>query len=84
MIAGVDGCKGKWIAVVDMGNGRTQIWEPCTFLELYDNFEIELIVIDIPIGLPEKGDRCAYKGTRNSLQTGRYCVSGTHKATPEL
>jgi|CZKR01.1.fsa_nt_gi predicted RNase H-like nuclease len=74
MIAGVDGCKEKWIAVVDRGNGLTEVLEPCTFLELFENRGLDLIVIDIPIGLPDKGDRKADKAARKCLGIRHVCV----------
>jgi len=74
MIAGVDGCKDKWIAVVDRGNGRTELLEPCTFPQLFENRSLHLIVIDIPIGLPDKGDRRADKEARGCLGIRHVCV----------
>jgi len=74
MIAGVDGCKDKWIAVVDAGDGRTDIWEPRTFLELYGGCTLTVIVIDIPIGLSEKGPRQADVCAREILGRRGVCV----------
>ncbi len=74
MIAGVDGCKDKWIAVVDRGNGRTEVSESCTFPELFENRSLDLIVIDIPIGLPDKGDRKADNAARKCLGIRHVCV----------
>jgi len=55
LIAGVDGCKDKWIAVTENDSGCTAIQGPCDFEELLSDRCLELIVIDIPIGLPESG-----------------------------
>jgi len=74
MIAGVDGCKDKWIAVVDARDGRTEIWEPRPFLELYGSCALTFIVIDIPIGLSEKGPRQADVDARGLLGRRGVCV----------
>ena len=74
MIAGVDGCKDKWIAVVDLGNNQTDIREPCSFLELYEDRSLDLVVIDIPIGLPDRGDREADLEARRFLGKCGVCV----------
>jgi len=74
MIAGVDGCRKKWIAVVDVGSRRTEIWAPRTFIELYQDPRLNLIVIDIPIGLRDKGDRDADRKAREFLGERRSCV----------
>jgi predicted RNase H-like nuclease len=67
MIAGVDGCKDKWIAVVETGAGRTEIWKPLPFRDLCQDRRLELIVIDIPIGLKEEGPRQADVEARKFL-----------------
>jgi predicted RNase H-like nuclease len=72
MIAGVDGCKDEWIAAVDLGNGNTEIRTPCSFLELYADRDLDLIVIDIPIGLPDKGPRKADKGAKEFLRRATF------------
>jgi len=74
MIAGVDGCKDKWIAVVDLENGQTEIRKPCSFLELYEDRSLDLIVIDIPIGLPGKGCRRADLEAKRFLKHRHVCV----------
>ena len=74
MIAGVDGCKDKWIAVVDLGNGQTEIRNPCTFLELYEDRNLDLVVIDVPIGLPDKGYRRADLEAKHLLKHRHVCV----------
>ena len=74
MIAGVDGCKDKWIAVVEMTDGKTQIRPACTFQELIEDKELDLIVIDVPIGLVEKGPRLADVLAREFLGRRGCCV----------
>ena len=67
-VAGVDGCKGGWVAVKIHSGGRWQIdiypdvatlWKEVT--------EARLILIDIPIGLPDrkfKSRRCDIEARR--------------------
>src|SRR5580658_8961770 len=74
MIAGVDGCKDKWIAVVGMPNGKTQIRPACTFQELTEHEGLDLIVIDVPIGLTEEGPRQADVLAREFLGRRGCCV----------
>jgi predicted RNase H-like nuclease len=74
MIAGVDGCKDKWLAVVDLGHGHTEVREPCSFLELFGDRSLDLVVIDIPIGLPHKGCRQADLQAKQVLKHRHVCV----------
>jgi predicted RNase H-like nuclease len=74
MIAGVDGCKDKWIAVVEMADGRTEIRKPCTFQQLRDDRELDLVVIDVPIGLVDQGARQADALARRFLDRRGCCV----------
>jgi predicted RNase H-like nuclease len=74
MIAGVDGCKHKWIAVVEMPDGKTQIRPACTFEELTEDKGLDLIVIDVPMGLVEKGPRLADVLSRQFLGGRGCCV----------
>jgi predicted RNase H-like nuclease len=74
VIAGVDGCKDKWIAVVELNSGHTEVLEPCTFDKLYEDRSLDLIVIDIPIGLPEKGYRRADLVAKRFLRHRHVCV----------
>jgi predicted RNase H-like nuclease len=57
-----------------MGSGLTEVWEPCTFAELYEQRGLDLIVIDIPIGLPDKGPRQADEDARKFLGKRRSTV----------
>jgi predicted RNase H-like nuclease len=66
-LAGVDGCRGGWIAVIDEGerlNSRVfPDWsQPMTELE-----RATLIGVDIPIGLPGKGSRACDLEARRRL-----------------
>jgi len=72
--AGADGCKDKWIAVVESHSGRTEIWEPQPFGGLCRSPSLELIVIDIPIGLVNSGAREADTAARRFLRQRACCV----------
>jgi predicted RNase H-like nuclease len=74
VIAGVDGYKNRWVAAVDLGNGRTEIRPPCSFADLLSDDAFDLIVVDIPIGLPNKGARQADVGARAILGKRQVCV----------
>jgi predicted RNase H-like nuclease len=74
MIAGVDGCGDRWIAVVDSGDGRTEIRPPVSLPELLECRELELLVMDIPIGLTDSGPREADLLARQFLGKRGCCV----------
>jgi predicted RNase H-like nuclease len=74
MIAGVDGCRDGWIAVVELDGGRTEIRRPVGIQELLEDRELKLIVMDIPIGLTDKGSREADTSARAFLQKRACCV----------
>jgi predicted RNase H-like nuclease len=73
MIAGVDGCKGGWIAAIDGGNDRTEIRLFSTFSEVLTQ-GFSLIVIDIPIGLLPSGIRQCDSLARRRLGPRHSCV----------
>jgi predicted RNase H-like nuclease len=55
-LAGVDGCRGQWLAAVL--DGATVSWRLVpTFRDLYDDPTLTVIAIDVPIGLPDSGKR---------------------------
>jgi predicted RNase H-like nuclease len=74
VIAGVDGYKDKWIAVVARQSGGTEIRGPLAFLDLYRDLSLELIVIDIPIGLANQGYRKADQEARRFLGKRHSCI----------
>jgi predicted RNase H-like nuclease len=74
MIAGVDGCKDKWIAAIDRGDGRTQVVKPRPLSEVIEDPEIHVLVIDIPIGLTEVGPRTTDVQARQFLGKRGVCV----------
>jgi predicted RNase H-like nuclease len=56
-IAGVDGCKGGWLAVIEKDMGDFDVRVFSSFSKIVDDQELQSVVIDIPIGLTEKGPR---------------------------
>jgi len=72
-IAGVDGTKGGWLAAIRSG--------PEIVLSFHRSFEevlqrpgLELILVDVPIGLPDRGSRGADLVARQLLQARRSSV----------
>ena len=65
---GVDGCKGGWFSV-GLGHDSFETKVFCTFRELLDYYgDANLILVDIPIGLPEgKGGRDCDREARQKL-----------------
>ena len=55
-LAGVDGCRGQWLAAVCDG-GETRWRLVPRFRDLYDDDALTVIAIDVPIGLPDSGRR---------------------------
>jgi predicted RNase H-like nuclease len=74
VIAGVDGYEDKWIVVVAQQAGGTEIRGPMSFLVLYRDPSLDLIVIDIPIGLADQGYRKADQEARGFLGKRHVCV----------
>lgn len=70
-IAGVDGCKSGWVAVVD--NGREILGLVATSIdELLSQLpDKSLVTVDIPIGLPDIGWRSCDIQARRRLGSGR-------------
>ena len=55
---GVDGCSLGWFGVGYSGNGAYEMMTFRTFVELLNQYrEAQLILVDIPIGLPEGEER---------------------------
>lgn len=74
MIAGVDGTKAGWIAAIDRGDGRVCIEPFQEFARFATRKDIRLIVIDVPIGLLERGTREADEEARALLKNRACCV----------
>ena|SRR5258708_11883904 len=59
LICGAGGCKGGWIVITkDLDPGRLS-WRSCetTHELVYFEPKAQIIAIDIPIGLPDRGPR---------------------------
>jgi predicted RNase H-like nuclease len=66
-VAGVDGCRGGWIAILWRGFDTTAIPILCpTFAEVVA-LEAAIIAVDMPIGLPELSSRDAERAVRPLL-----------------
>ena len=58
MIVGVDGCSAGWLVVVTMANLEWEIRIFPNIQSVWDTYgAAEMILVDIPIGLSEDGDR---------------------------
>ena len=70
-IAGVDGCRGGWLCVEELnGAVRGHIIESLAAL-LAALPTLEVVAIDIPIGLPEQGKRDCDTAARKALSPTR-------------
>ena len=76
---GVDGCPKGWFGVGLDGHGGFEVAVFPTFCELLDHyFNAELVLVDIPIGLPEgAGGRDCDRETRRRLERRRSSVFPT-------
>ena len=71
-VAGVDGCRAGWVAVRRDPAGRFAA--PFVVASLDDLPETDMVVIDIPIGLPESGRRACDLEARAILGKRRSSV----------
>ena len=72
-LAGVDGCRGQWLAAV--ADGAELSWRLVrSFRELYADSALTVISIDIPIGLPDGGARACDVAARALLGARRMSV----------
>jgi predicted RNase H-like nuclease/catechol 2,3-dioxygenase-like lactoylglutathione lyase family enzyme len=74
---GVDGCRAGWIVVIldNQGGAQAQVFESITRLwTALKSQPPKLILIDIPIGLPENGARGVDKEARQLLGPRRSSV----------
>lgn len=75
-IAGVDGCPGGWLCIVlepDTGTFRVSLFRLATELLAHDPF-IQVMAIDMPIGLASNGRRRCDELARNLLGNRHVCV----------
>ena len=71
-LAGVDGCRGHWLAAV---GDETVSWRLVpTFRDLYDDVALTVIAIDVPIGLPQSGTRACDVAARGLVGPRRRSV----------
>jgi predicted RNase H-like nuclease len=74
-VAGVDACKGGWIAVLLHDSGRAVGIIGATLADLAEQAtEAEVFAVDIPIGLPIAGRRRADLEARKLLGPRRNSV----------
>jgi predicted RNase H-like nuclease len=72
IVAGVDGCPGGWLALVDCKDGQPKAGGFARFADLLNALpKAKVIAVDIPIGLPEVGARACDKHARHELAQPR-------------
>src|SRR5262245_30529842 len=70
-MAGVDGHRRGWVAAIEDEQGRTRLDFVTSFATLVDRTELDLIVVDIPIGLLRDHPRQCDLLARRLLGRGR-------------
>ncbi len=73
LIAGIDGCKGGWVIVSETCDGRVDVDVVPEFRVVLER-HYQLVVVDIPIGLLDKGTRFADQEARRLLKRRSCCV----------
>lgn len=77
-IAGVDGCKGGWVAVARIGGGAPGVFVHATFVALLGHLPGDAVIaVDMPIGLPDRitgGGRGPEQAVRRLLGRRRSSV----------
>jgi predicted RNase H-like nuclease len=75
MLLGVDGCRAGWLAIAAAGEGQDVAWQLHQDAEaLVASTGWQLMAIDIPIGLPERGSRACDQEARSRLGERRSSV----------
>jgi predicted RNase H-like nuclease len=74
VIAGADGCKDGWVVVSEERSGAVCFQKIPHLREIALRKELALIVVDIPMGLLDKGAREADTAARQQLGSRRSCV----------
>ena len=72
-IAGVDGCKGGWIAVYeDTDSGKLECCVEAKFEDLMAHHDLDVVAVDMPIGLCDGGGRACDAAARTALSPLRH------------
>jgi predicted RNase H-like nuclease len=74
MIAGADGCKTGWLLLYEDGAGVTAAIAPTAAHILDQHPTLEVLAIDIPIGIPAAGPRVCDQQARKLLKGRSSCV----------
>jgi predicted RNase H-like nuclease len=74
VIAGVDGCKGGWVLILEHDGGPRQTAKVEDIGEVVGIPGLELAIIDIPIGLLDSEPRAADREARRFLGARGCCV----------
>jgi predicted RNase H-like nuclease len=74
MIAGADGYRKQWLVAMEHAPGRTAIEVVPTIDVLLSRAEIEVLVIDVPIGLLDEGRRACDVAARRMIGPRRNSV----------
>ncbi len=74
-VLGVDGCRGGWVGIAWGADGSVVAYARSRISELVEAAEadgsVDVIAVDIPIGLPERGRRKADAQARLALGARR-------------
>ena len=74
MLAGIDGCRGGWVLILEHQNGTRQTRKVGNAGEIADIPNLELAVIDIPLGVLDSDPRLADREARRFLGQRGCCV----------
>ena len=70
-VLGVDACPGGWVGVVIDTDRRTSVFTAATITSLValvrETYDVSVVAVDIPIGLPDSGGRRADAEARREL-----------------
>src|SRR5512143_2946150 len=68
-VAGVDWFEGRWLAVVEgAGGSDVGVRRVASFAELARDSDLQTVVVDIPIGLPDRGVRACDLEARRMIR----------------
>lgn len=74
MIAGADWCRGTWLTAVSEGEGPASVRMVSKFEEFLRWSDLDALVIDVPIGLPDRGSRSCDGHARKLIGPRRNSV----------